>query len=33
MKAEGKLGDIAPTILRAWGLEPPEAMTGESLLV
>lgn len=33
MKSEGKLGDIAPTILRAWGLEPPEAMTGESLLV
>ena len=33
MKAEGKLGDIAPTILHAWGLEPPEAMTGESLLM
>lgn len=33
MKAEGKLGDIAPTILRAWGIEPPEAMTGESLLL
>ena len=33
MKPEGKLGDIAPTILRAWGLTPPEVMTGESLLV
>ena len=33
MKAEGKLGDIAPTILQAWGIEPPEVMTGESLLI
>ncbi len=33
MKAEGKLGDIAPTILTAWGLKPPAAMTGENLLV
>ena len=33
LKPEGKLGDIAPTILRAWGLTPPEAMTGESLLI
>ena len=33
MKAQGKLGDIAPTMLRAWGLDVPEAMTGESLLI
>ena len=33
LKPEGKLGDIAPTILRAWGLTPPEVMTGDSLLV
>lgn len=30
---EGKLGDIAPTILQLMGLEKPEAMTGKSLLI
>ncbi|MDR3177001.1 MAG: 2,3-bisphosphoglycerate-independent phosphoglycerate mutase [Desulfovibrio sp.] len=29
---DGKLGDIAPTILDAWGLEQPAEMTGQSLL-
>ncbi|MFV0349460.1 MAG: 2,3-bisphosphoglycerate-independent phosphoglycerate mutase [Halodesulfovibrio sp.] len=29
---EGKLGDIAPTILDMWGVEKPAAMTGETLL-
>ncbi|MFC5271024.1 2,3-bisphosphoglycerate-independent phosphoglycerate mutase [Adhaeribacter terreus] len=29
----GKLGDIAPTVLELMGLEKPEEMTGESLLV
>ena len=28
----GKLGDVAPTILRLMGLEIPEAMTGEVLV-
>ncbi len=32
LKKEGKLGDIAPTILRAWGIEKPEEMTGISLI-
>jgi 2,3-bisphosphoglycerate-independent phosphoglycerate mutase len=30
---DGKLGDISPTILALMGIEKPEAMTGESLLV
>lgn len=29
---EGKLGDIAPTILAAWGKTPPSDMTGHNLL-
>ena len=29
----GKLGDVAPTILRLWGLDVPPEMTGKSLLV
>lgn len=29
----GKLGDVAPTVLEIMGLEKPAAMTGESLLV
>ncbi len=29
---EGKLGDIAPTILRLMGIEQPEQMTGECLI-
>ncbi|MDR2668525.1 MAG: 2,3-bisphosphoglycerate-independent phosphoglycerate mutase [Desulfovibrio sp.] len=30
--ANGKLADIAPTILRLWGMEQPPEMTGSSLL-
>ncbi|MGB3849069.1 MAG: 2,3-bisphosphoglycerate-independent phosphoglycerate mutase [Tunicatimonas sp.] len=30
---DGKLGDISPTILELMGIEQPEAMTGESLLI
>jgi 2,3-bisphosphoglycerate-independent phosphoglycerate mutase len=30
---QGRLCDIAPTILAIMGLAQPEAMTGESLLV
>lgn len=29
---DGKLGDIAPTVLRIMGIEKPEGMTGESLI-
>ncbi len=29
---DGKLGDIAPTILRLWGMDVPAEMTGTSLL-
>ena len=29
---DGRLADIAPTILKIMGLEQPSAMTGESLL-
>ncbi|HSI90191.1 MAG TPA: hypothetical protein VK927_03695, partial [Adhaeribacter sp.] len=29
---DGKLGDIAPTVLQLMGLPQPEEMTGESLL-
>jgi len=32
LRAGGKLGDIAPTILALWGLTPPAGMTGQSLL-
>ncbi|MCB9480837.1 MAG: 2,3-bisphosphoglycerate-independent phosphoglycerate mutase [Desulfobacteraceae bacterium] len=32
LKKNGKLGDIAPTILEIMGFEKPEEMTGESLL-
>ncbi len=31
LRAGGKLGDIAPTLLHMWGLEQPAAMTGTSL--
>ncbi len=30
---QGKLGDIAPTILELMGIEKPEAMTGRSLII
>ncbi len=33
LKPEGKLADIAPTLLDIMGLDKPEEMTGESLLV
>ena len=33
LKPGGKLGDIAPTILRLMGLPQPEAMTGDCLLL
>ncbi len=33
IKDEGKLGDIAPTILEIMGIEKPEVMTGESLIL
>lgn len=32
-KTDGVLGDVAPTVLAAMGLEQPEDMTGTSLLV
>jgi 2,3-bisphosphoglycerate-independent phosphoglycerate mutase len=32
-KEEGVLGDVAPTILDAMGIEQPEEMGGRSLLV
>jgi 2,3-bisphosphoglycerate-independent phosphoglycerate mutase len=32
-KTDGVLGDVAPTILEAMGLEQPEEMTGHSLLI
>ncbi len=32
LKPKGKLGDIAPTILRIMGLEKPDAMSGECLI-
>jgi 2,3-bisphosphoglycerate-independent phosphoglycerate mutase len=33
MRTEGKLADIAPTILDLWRLEKPAVMTGESLVL
>jgi 2,3-bisphosphoglycerate-independent phosphoglycerate mutase len=33
LKEGGKLADIAPTLLEMMGIEKPEEMTGESLLV
>ncbi len=30
---EGKLADLAPTMLELLGIEKPEEMTGESILV
>jgi 2,3-bisphosphoglycerate-independent phosphoglycerate mutase len=33
LRAGGKLGDVAPTILRLWNLPVPPEMTGQSLLV
>ena len=33
LREGGRLADIAPTILDLWGIEPPEEMTGRSLLV
>lgn len=32
-KEDGVLGDVAPTLLAAMGLDQPEDMTGTSLLV
>ena len=32
LRAEGILGDIAPTILDLWGTEKPAEMTGQSLV-
>lgn len=32
-KQDGVLGDVAPTILAAMGLEQPEEMSGTSLLI
>ena len=32
-KADGVLGDVAPTILAAMGVEQPAEMTGKNLLV
>ncbi|MDL2272056.1 2,3-bisphosphoglycerate-independent phosphoglycerate mutase [Desulfovibrio sp. OttesenSCG-928-I05] len=32
LRQGGKLGDVAPTILRLWGVAIPSEMTGESLL-
>lgn len=32
-KEDGVLGDVAPTILEAMGLQQPEEMTGKSLLI
>ena len=33
LKKQGKLGDIAPTILHSWGVEIPEEMSGDILTV
>lgn len=32
-KEDGVLGDVAPTVLAAMGVEQPEEMTGKSLLI
>lgn len=32
-KEDGVLGDVAPTVLAAMGLQQPEDMTGTSLLI
>ena len=32
-KKDGVLGDVAPTILEAMGVEKPKGMTGTSLLI
>lgn len=32
-KRDGVLGDVAPTVLEAMGLEQPEEMSGTSLLI
>lgn len=32
-KEEGVLGDVAPTVLAAMGIEQPEEMSGRSLLI
>ncbi|MFO7717147.1 MAG: 2,3-bisphosphoglycerate-independent phosphoglycerate mutase, partial [Desulfohalobium sp.] len=32
LRFDGVLGDIAPTLLELWKMEPPAAMTGHSLL-
>lgn len=32
-KADGVLGDVAPTILAAMGIEQPEEMSSRSLLI
>ncbi|HHH28229.1 MAG TPA: phosphoglycerate mutase (2,3-diphosphoglycerate-independent) [Polyangiaceae bacterium] len=32
LRGDGSLADVAPTILKLLGIEPPEAMTGRSLL-
>ena len=29
---DGKLADVAPTLLRMWGIAQPEAMTGTPLV-
>lgn len=33
LKGDGVLGDVAPTVLAAMGIEQPEEMSGKSLLV
>jgi 2,3-bisphosphoglycerate-independent phosphoglycerate mutase len=33
LKKDGVLGDVAPTVLAAMGIEQPEEMSGQSLLV
>lgn len=32
LRGQGKLSDIAPTILELWGIDPPKEMTGKSLV-
>jgi 2,3-bisphosphoglycerate-independent phosphoglycerate mutase len=33
LKKGGVLGDVAPTVLAAMGIEQPEEMSGENLLI